>query len=82
MLKRGINCKFRENGAKGYATAGRFPTFGKILVKYSVLGSYNVIVVPMGVIFGQMEWTEGQISAPSVQRVATPGRKTSKSPAE
>jgi len=31
--------------------------FGKISVKISVLGSYTLIVAPMGVKFGVEEWT-------------------------
>jgi len=61
------------------------------------LGSYTLVIAPMGVTFGTEEASEGgggrsrgdlrsppacQISPPSVQRVAPAGRKTSKSASE
>jgi len=50
------------------------------------LGSYALVVAPMGVKFGVEEGTlyypPRQISPPSVQRVAPAGRKTSKSASE
>jgi len=78
-------CKFCENRTRDTPLRGVYiPHFGQISVKISVLGSYNFVVTPMGVKYGKEEGTEGhgQISPPSVKRVAPAGWKTSKSASE
>jgi len=44
------------------------PNFGKISVKISVLGSYTLIVVQIGVKFGAQEWT----SSPNFTPIGRP----------
>jgi len=51
------------------------PNFDQISVKISVFGLLCLTVAPMGVKFGTEEG-RCQISPPSVQRVASAGRKT------
>jgi len=83
-------CKFYENRARSTPLRGVYiPHFDQISVKISVLGSYTLTVVPMGVKFDAEEGTKAlrsppprQISPTSEQRVAPAERKTSKSASE
>ena len=64
-------CKFRENRARDMPLRGVYtPNFGKISVKNSVLGSYTLIVAPMGMKFGIKEGTY----VPNFTPIGTPCR--------
>jgi len=69
-------CKFCENRARDTPLRGLYiPHFGQIWVKLSILGSYNLVVAPMGVKLDiwnldQRSPPPCQISPLSAQRVA------------
>jgi len=51
-------CKFCENRARDAPLRGVYiRDFGQIRVKISILGSYTLVVAPMGVKFGMEEGT-------------------------
>jgi len=54
-------CKFCENRARDTPLRGVYiPNFDQISVKLSVLGSYTLIIAPMGVKFGTEEGTRAK----------------------
>jgi len=59
-------CKFCENRARDTPLRGVYiPHFGQIWVQISILGSYTLVVAPMGVKFGMEEGTFGPSSMPN-----------------
>jgi len=55
-------CKFCENRARDMPLRGVYiPHFDQISVKNSVLGSYTLIVAPMGLKYGTVEGTKSPV---------------------
>ena len=55
-------CKFCENRARDTPLRGVYiPDFGQIWVKISILGSYTLVVAPMGVKCGMEDGTFGPL---------------------